>query len=101
MCFNIKKFIIFSDLFHTGVSSKCPSTTYQGSPHPDVNETNMQMESVGCLVSNISWDGEVPDKMESPCKETPQVSATYLDVVRNPLETRLSMFGVRLLREGP
>ena len=61
----------------------------------------MQMESVGCLVSNISWDGEVPDEKESPCKETPQVSATYLDVVRNPSETRLSMFGVRLLRESP
>ena len=61
----------------------------------------MQMESVGCLVSNISWDGEVPDEMESPCKETPQVSATNLDVVTNPSETRLSMFGVRLLRESP
>ena len=66
------------------------STIVQGSPHHDVNETNMQFESVGCFVSNTSCDGEVPDEMESPCKKT-QVSVTSLDITTNSSETNMQL----------
>ena len=76
------------------------STIVRGSQHHNVNETNMQFESVGCFVSNTSCDGEVPDEMESPCKKT-QVSITSLDVAMNPLETQMSMLEVSFLRKSP
>ena len=67
------------------------STIVQGSPHHDVNETNMQFESVGCFVSNTSCDGEVPDEMESPSKKQTQVSITSLDVATNPSESTMQL----------
>ncbi|XP_027054326.1 uncharacterized protein LOC113681438 [Pocillopora damicornis] len=47
----------------------------------------MQLESVGCSLSNNSCDGEVPAEAESPRMKKTQVSITSLDVATNPLET--------------
>ena len=73
----------------------------QGSPYPDVIETNVQLEPVGCPVSNTSCIGEVLDAIESPDENKTQASKTSLDMARSPSETKSSMFEVDLLREGP
>ena len=95
--------ILFSNLLNTGVFPKCSSTTCfsQGSPYPDVIETNMQLESVGCPVSNTSCIGEVSDAIECQDENKAQVSAASLDVARIPSDTKSSMFEVGLLRECP
>ena len=54
----------------------------------------MQLESVECMVSNTSFDGEVPNEMESPCQETVQVSITSLGVATNPSETNMQLESV-------
>ena len=61
----------------------------------------MQLESVGCPVSNTSCIGQVSDVIESPDENKAQVSAASLDVARSPSETKSSMFEVGLLRECP
>ena len=80
----------------------CSSAVTQGSPHTDINKTNMHLESTGCSFSNTSCDGEVLGESESPRENKTQVSATSVDVCRNPTDSKLSrpsMFGVRLLGE--
>ena len=82
----------------------CSSAVTQGSPHTDINKTNMHLESTGCSFSNTSCDGEVLGESESPRENKTQVSATSVDVCRNPTDSKLSrpsMFGVRLLGESP
>lgn len=82
----------------------CSSAVTQGSPHTDINKTNMHLESTGCSFSNTSCDGEVLGKSESPRENKTQVSATSVDLCRNPTDSKLSrpsMFGVRLLGESP
>ena len=74
---------------------------FQGSPYPDVIETNVQLEPVGCPVSNTSCIGEVLDAIESPDENKTQASKASLDMARSPSETKSSMFEVDLLREGP
>ena len=74
---------------------------FQGSPYPDVIETNMQLEPVGCPVSNASCIDQVPDTTESPDENETQVSVLSLDVARSPSVTKSSMFEVGLLKEGP
>ena len=61
----------------------------------------MQLESVECMLSNTSCDGEVSDEMESPCKKKTQVSITSLDVAMNPLETQMATLEVSFLRKSP
>ena len=82
----------------------CSSAVTQGSPHTDINKTNMHLESTGCSFSNTSCDGEVLGESESPRENKTQVSATSVDVCRNPTDSKLSrpsMIGVRLLGESP
>ena len=82
----------------------CSSAVTQGSPHTDINKTNMHLESTGCSFSNTSCDGEVLGGSESPRENKTQVSATSVDVCTNPTDSKLSrpsMFGVRLLGESP
>ena len=82
----------------------CSSAVTQGSPHTDINKTNMHLESTGCSFSNTSCDGEVLGESESPRENKTQVSATSVDVCTNPTDSKLSrpsMFGVRLLGESP
>ena len=64
-------------------------------------ETIMQSDSVGCMLSNTSCDGEVPDEMESQCKKQTQVSVTSGDVATNLSETQMSTLEVSLLRTSP
>ena len=61
----------------------------------------MQLEPVGCPVSNTSCIGQVPDTTESPDENETQVSVPSLIVARSPSVTKSSMFEVGLLREGP
>ena len=56
----------------------------------------MQLEAVGCSLSNASCDDYVPDENDSPRKNKTQVSSTSL--INIP---RLSMFEVSFLRGSP
>ena len=84
------------NLWNTGVSPRFASIVYQGSPRSDTNENNMQLEAVGCSLSNTSCDDYVPDENDSPRKNKTQVSSTSL--INIP---RLSMFEVSFLRGSP